>query len=191
MAQLIGVKTVEAGVIEYNGVVYDSTEDDAKVGDIVRHDISGYDWVPEGSFYIVEDNSGEVHFQDEEGDFLTVDADFTVFRRKVVTLTTAELIEAKRAELAELETKLAEETTVKVGDYARVTVRNAGDSFPVGTVVTVTGIDSVFNEDAYVVVPPLTPGDEDSVRAGQIVKLAPYEARAALIAQIDALFANP
>ncbi|MCD9024346.1 hypothetical protein [Cohnella silvisoli] len=190
MAQLNEVKTVGIDVIEYEGGRYVVTEDDAAVGDIVRHDVSGYDFLPKGSFYIVVDRSGDIQVVDEDGDHMNVDLDFTVFRREVVTLSTAQLIEAKRAELAELEAKLAEETTLKVGDYARVIEANPDDDeISVGDIVVIDELDTVHTDglpyrarrvgsyECWAWVPSAT-------------KLSPAEARTALIAQVDALFAN-
>jgi hypothetical protein len=190
MAQLVGVKTVSEGAIEYDGNRYVEAKVAADIGDIVRQDDrQAGPHHPFGAYFVITeiDSDEDRVYSDNDGDNAYVDLDFTVFRRAGIALTTAQLIEQKRVELAELEAKLADETTLKVGDYARVTVSGECDSFPEGYIVFVAEI----REGAPYPVKVASPFDADladGVRADQLAKLTPAEARAALIAQIDALF---
>jgi len=189
MARLSGV--YETGnVIEYNGVRYESTEDDPQVGDILRSG-THYSFMPKGAFYAVvaDSESDNIGILDEDETFLLADGDDIVFRRNV--LTTAQIIEQKRAavaslnaEIAELETEMAEESALKVGDYARFV---SGGDFSEGTIVVVDNTDGQ-RRYPYEVHAALCPELSEYVSANQLERLTPAEARAALIAQIDALF---
>jgi uncharacterized protein (UPF0179 family) len=82
MAKLNGV-TLVSERISYNGVEYVKSDEKAAVGDIVRHDDSGYSFLPKGTFYEVVkiDTDGEPQIIDEEGDDIDVDEDFTLYKR--------------------------------------------------------------------------------------------------------------
>jgi hypothetical protein len=82
MAKLNGVTTVSER-IQYNGAEYVKSDDAAVVGDIVRHDAEGYTSIPEGAYYEVlrANKAGEPKIIDEDGDEITVDSDFAVFKR--------------------------------------------------------------------------------------------------------------
>lgn len=199
MPQLNGVVTANSDVIVYGGVSYRrlTASSDALYGDIILSNTDGCGDVEEGAYYEINlTDSGIIGFRDDDGDDRAFDddegpfsysaspRDFTVFRREVVTLTTAQLIEQKRIELAELEARLAEESTLKVGNYARFL---SGNEYAVGTIVKVTGVDDHASYP-YDVQSVFAPDDENCVGPRQLERLTPAEARAALIAQVDALF---
>ncbi|UNL92790.1 hypothetical protein CPY53_04110 [Paenibacillus polymyxa] len=192
MAELSGVVRVgSAGtVICYEGKDYVKVDEWARRGDIVlvRGNIS--DYLRADEFYGVN--------ADEDGDEYVLDADedvfyfsernydgLTVFRGGVSTET---LLAAQREELAkiiatiaELEAKLADEKTLKVGDYARRLIT--------GQVVRVVVDDR--SELPYKTVPALD-SDESGFYGwntrSQLVKLTPAEAKAAILAQVEAQF---
>lgn len=186
MAQLTGVQTLGNSTIIYEGNTYTEAEAPAQVDDIVRSDY-GYSFMPKDTYYLV-DTIG--NYYDRDGDYYGnagEDGETTLFRRvadsSTTPLTTAQLIAQKRAELADLEAKLAEESRPKVGDYARTLVRSHNNHLPKGTIVKVTEDDQstlpfrvkAFNIDRT-----------DWVR--EIEVITPAEAKAVLIAQIEALF---
>lgn len=191
MAQLNGVKRPGNSAIIYEGNTYVEAEAPAQVGDIVRMNESGFSYIPRGAFYLMrKDYGGEVTFVDEDGDDIAADEDFTVFRRTdpvTTPLTTAQLIEQKRSELAELEAQLAEETASKrptIGEYALVVVD--GDDFPRGSVVIIAeedGSDVPFRAELVV-----DRNSDEWLYEESVVKLTPAEAKAALIAQVEAIF---
>lgn len=184
MAQLSGVKTVSETVIEYGGKRYERTEGPAQVGDILRMNIEEVRHFPQGSYYCVVTNGAAYgpHIVDEDGDRYRAalhHEDFTRFRP---IPTTAQLIEAKRAELAALEAQFAEEQP-KVGDYVRclcsgeillITAESKRDKF-----VPYWGIPAINREV----------GENGGwLAVDEVQRLTPVEARAALIAQVEALF---
>ncbi len=102
----------------------------------------------------------------------------------------AEQLDEARAKVAELERLIAEESRLKVGDYARITEESAplDGSVEVGDIVSVMDVEDC-DEDAY----PFwvqkvfgTEMDYDWVSTAE--RLTPEEARAAMIAKIDAIF---
>lgn len=194
MAQLNGIKIVSNGVIEYEGVRYEKTEGPAGVGDIAQHTVDSYSYLPQYAFYGVVEAQGEVSVIDEDGDVIDIeyDADFTVFRRAEEQPSTADLLAAKRAdldklraEITELEARLVEESTPKVGDYARLTKRSFNHGLDCGEIVRVIKIDG---SHIPFKVRSIVSRTEDW--AEKCEKLTPAEARAALIAQVEALFSG-
>ncbi|MGG4217558.1 hypothetical protein ABEW32_04910 [Paenibacillus jamilae] len=192
MAELSGVVRVgSAGtVICYEGKSYVKVDERARKGDIVlvSGDISSYLRIHE--FYGVNaDEDGDEYVLDADEDFFYFSernyAGLTVFRGGVSTET---LLAAQREELAkitatiaELETKLADEKTLKVGDYAC--------QVATGRVVRLTADDR--SSLPYRVVPALDSDDSDfgdRCTESQLVKLTPAEAKAAILAQVEAQF---
>ncbi|MBE3649169.1 hypothetical protein [Paenibacillus polymyxa] len=197
MAELSGVVRVgSAGtVICYEGEDYVKVEGRARRGDIVlvRGDISNY--LRADEFYGVN--------ADEDGDEYVLDVDedvfyfsernydgLTVFRGGVSTET---LLAAQREELAkiiatiaELETKLADEKTLKVGDYARVIDPGCEPALSVGDIVVISEIDPDDDELTLGVHPVLNPKITAWVRT--CGKITPAEAKAAILAQVEAQF---
>lgn len=187
MPQLNGVKTVSDTVIEYDGYRYEKTTAEMQEGDILRHDAYGYDFLPAGAFYLAFFERGSVRVSAEDDAHLDVqgDDDFSVFRR-VGTATTADALAAKRAELDRLQAEIAEleaELRPKEGDYARVVGGSYHGTLADGAVVFVDVTDG--SEVPYRVKPLLGGEGDWCVKAE---RLSPAEARAALIAQIDAIF---
>lgn len=193
MAQLTGVKNVGEGLIKYNGAIYAKTTEEEREGDIARCNL-GYRHLPFGSFYeVIRDSDDSIGIRDLDDDFAYVSNNsFTIFRRQE---SAADLLATKRsqlavltAEIAELETQLAEESRLKVGDYARVVEDE--ELFVVGDIVRVErlgddadsysiGAESLFSPESY-----------EWFKRSQLEKITPAEARASLIAKIDAHF-NP
>jgi hypothetical protein len=108
---------------------------------------------------------------------------------QLIGVTTADIITRKRKELAELEARHAEERLamyLKVGDYARILYGGNADNFEVGEVVKVTKVDV---EETYCYeVDGLLNMTDDSLKADQLERLTPAEAKAAILAQVEALF---
>ncbi|MEI2280715.1 hypothetical protein [Paenibacillus polysaccharolyticus] len=111
---------------------------------------------------------------------------------EVFVETTAEILTTKRtqlasltAEIAQLEAQLAEESRLKVGDYARVTDSSSVDEFALDDVVLISNVDHT----AY----PLrgecpVSGLHEWFNPASLTKITPAEARASLIAKVDAHF---
>lgn len=197
MAELSGVVRVgSAGtVICYEGKDYVKVDERARKGDIVLviGDISNYLRVHE--FYGVS--------ADEDGDEYVLDADedvfyfsernyggLVVFRGGVPTET---LLAAQREELAkvtaniaELEAKLADEKTLKVGDYVRVIDTGPAEKLSIGDIVVIREIDPDDDELSLRVCPVLNPYLTSWVRT--CGKITPAEAKAAILAQVEAQF---
>lgn len=193
MPQLNGIKTVSDTVIEYDGYHYKKTEETAQVGDIVRNDDGDYyevfaDSTGVNDRYAVNDVSiGEPG----PGDKYVLKR-YPVFRRTgpaSIATTLAEKraeLERLQAEIAELEAQEAEERRIKVGDFARVIYAEEFDNIPKDAIVKVTHIDeSIY---PYSVTMAHLPALSDELKEEQLERLTPAEARAALIAQIDAIF---
>ncbi|KAF6658896.1 hypothetical protein ACT3XG_14820 [Paenibacillus polymyxa] len=196
MAELSGVVRVGSAVtvICYEGKDYVKVEGRARKGDIVlvRGDIS--DYLRADEFYGVNaDEDGDEYVRDTDDDaFYFSERNYdglTVFRGGVPTEI---LLAAQREELAkvtatiaELEAKLADEKTLKVGDYAcRVAT---------GQIVKV-----VFDDQSslpFKTIPVLDSElDSDELdfywwnTESQLVKLTPAEAKAAILTQVEAQF---
>jgi hypothetical protein len=202
MAQLNGVNVVSGGVIEYEGVRYEKTADEAREGDIVRNMCDYTAYLTEGAYYrAFEDVDGDPCIADDDDDELLIDDDFVVFRRISTPQSIADLLAAKRTELdklnaeivaltdevASLEVVLETEKRPQVGDYA-ITL-TGDDDIDEGVVVTIIEVEPPSYGGAYPYkVRPIIGGGY--VWTGACEKLTPAEARAALIAQVEALFSG-
>jgi hypothetical protein len=190
MARLIGVKDRGEGFIEYNGEYYEAQHESvaASAGDIVRHD-HGYSYTPLGTYDILD---ADLEYEDTDGDYWKYDSDDDTLFRKVKL--PEELIALKRtqlailtAEIAQLEAQLAEESRLKVGDYARVTDITSVDDFDEGDIVLITRADD--SRDIYGLRgESVMSEDYEWFSPAALTKITPAEARASLIAKIDAHF---
>lgn len=200
MPQLKNVVKVGNEAIVYEGAAYMKTGADAEPGDIVRSECYDLEHYPLGAFYFVWGYDGHTCITDEDEDDygrVSGDPDFTVFRRVAEPganpLITIQLVEQKRAELAEFERALAEELANKrptVGSYALVT-DDVGDNFGIGAVVRVIHEDG--STLSFKTVPALLSDETDAYtwyEEHTIKRLTPTEAKAALLAQIEALFSG-
>lgn len=194
MAKLEGVlMTDQTGdvAIYYEGAEYRKTDGPAYYDDILRSDTNAYGFIPFGTFYkVVEDDRLELCIVDETGERLyDVDdeSDYTILRR-VSPQTPAEiraLIDAKEAEIAELETQLAEAERINVSDYVRLTGRSSNEDFDVGDIAQVISDDrSLLPFKLWSIVG----NNYDWVCADRVVKITPAEAKAALISQVEEAF---
>ncbi|MCG7383374.1 hypothetical protein [Paenibacillus sp. ACRRY] len=190
MAKLNGVLTVSEDVIEYGGARYEKETDfypQPKEGDIVRN-VENYTFLPEGAYYVL---NGSGRLCDEDGDYHDYDSDENVLFRKVVA--SSDTLAAKRtqlatltSEIAQLEAQLAEESRLTVGDYARVTDITSVDDFDEGDIVKIMRIK---NDTNYPLCGDSVLGDKGEWFAvASLTKITPTEARALLIAKIDAHF---
>jgi hypothetical protein len=112
MAKLENVKILdmvngEPTRVEYNGAVYEKTDEKAKTGDLVRViDASDIGYVEQGGFYeIYTDGWGDLVFVDDDGDEREYDLNdwsLETFRKVSETKASADLAER----LAELERRL-------------------------------------------------------------------------------------
>ncbi|MDH2332478.1 hypothetical protein [Paenibacillus polymyxa] len=204
MAHLNGIiREVEPRVIEYKGVRFINVKDTAKVGDIVVCSSDDYWDIDKGDCFLIDslyggdasftDNAGDVRIINEGGNSTDAagvcgvyERDFNVY--EPCEASTEALLAVQREELvkitaniAELEAKLADEKTLKVGDYARRLIT--------GQVVRVVVDDR--SELPLKTVPALGSDESDfygwSTRS-QLVKLTPAEAKAAILAQVEAQF---
>lgn len=189
MARLIGVKDIGEGFIEYNGEYYEAQHESvaATAGDIVRHD-HGYSYLPVGTYDVLDH---DLEYADVDGDYWKYDSDDDTLFRKVPSLS--ESLATKRtqlatltAEIAQLETQLAEESRLKVGDYARVIEDE--ESFVVGDIVRVERLDDDADSYSIGAETLFSPESYEWFKRSQLEKITPTEARASLIAKIDAHF---
>ncbi|CAM2953242.1 hypothetical protein PASE110613_09260 [Paenibacillus sediminis] len=100
------------------------------------------------------------------------------------------LLATKRAQLAQLTAEIAQieaELTIKPGDWVRVIYRSHHDAFSDGDIVRVVLTDTT--NIPYNVV-SFDGKMSDWTTADSVVKITPTEAKAALLAEIEALF-NP
>lgn len=203
MAQLAGVKTISDREIEYEGVRYIKTDGAAQLGDIVRSETHSREDVDCGSFFLVDIfRNGRVGFTDDGDDTRGINAEvygefdyeillseLTTFRRVESTPQSSSeiraLIEQKRAEIAKLEAQIA----INVDDYVRVTGRTYDGVFNAGDVAQVTHYDGLDYDHPYLL-RAILENSSDWANADAIVKITPAEAKAALIAQIEELFAE-
>lgn len=193
MARLIGVKNRGEGFIEYNGEYYEAQHVDAQAiaGDIVRHD-HGFSYIPAGTYDILDH---DLEYADGDGDYWSYDNDNDTLFRKVPSIS--ESLATKRtqlatltAEIAELEAQLTEESRLRVGDYARVIDGPEGGRFEEGSIMLVTEVakaqSAIYPIGA--VSPLLGYVAFEAFKPEDLVKITPEEARASLIAKIDAHF---
>jgi len=194
MTQLIGIKTVSDTVLEYDGYRYEKTEETAQVGDIVRNDDGDYYDVFADSTGINDDDAvNDVSLGEPGPGEKFVLKHYPVFRRtgpaSIATSLAEKRAELERlqAEIAELEAQEAEERRIKVGDFARVIYAEEFDNIPKDAIVKITEID-LGDSYPYAVTMAGIPALDDHLKETQLERLTPAEARAALIAQIDAMF---
>lgn len=192
MAQLNGVVRVGSGgnVIEYNGKSYVRVSGNLQAGDIVLVTEYIREYIQTNGFYMIYIDYEGVFLMDEDGDefLLTGVCDLRSVDVYRAELSTEALLAAKREELvkitatiAELEAKLADEKTLKVGDYARHLIT--------GQVVRVVVDDQ--STLPLKTVPALDTDESDFYVwniGPQLVKLTPTEAKAAILAQVEAQF---
>lgn len=203
MAKLTGV-TISEGVVTYEGARYEKTGGSKpQVGDILRSG-TNYPFMPEGAYYavvavtggagIIGEDRVPILFEsvyEHDGDALFRRVESSTFRQLDTTsLSTAALIELKRCELAALEAQLAEESMLKVGDYARVTGGSLDRDVHAGDIVIITEIDDddmhPYMAKRVAINGQAVSSNYDWVTSAE--RLTPAEARAALIAQVNALF---
>lgn len=195
MPQLNGVKPVSDSVIEYDGYRYEKTEETAQVGDIVLNDYGNYYEVFADSTGINDEDHAvpEVSIGDPVSKEKYVYKSYPVFRRTGPATITTILAEKRaeldrlQAEIAELEAQEAEERKLKIGEYAQVTYLEEFDDILEGTIVRITEIDSRRNY-SYAAEIVGQPSSVYWYKERQLKRLTPAEARAAIIAQIDAMF---
>ncbi|MMZ45498.1 hypothetical protein D1872_70960 [compost metagenome] len=197
MAQLNGVVRVGSGgnVIEYNGKSYVRVSGNLQAGDIVLVTEYIREYIQTNGFYMIYIDYEGVFLMDEDGDefLLTGVCDLRSVDVYRAELSTEALLAAKREELvkitaavAELEAKLADEKTLKVGDYARVIDPGCEPALSVGDIVVISEIDPDDDELTLGVHPVLNPKITAWVRT--CGKITPSEAKAVLLAQVEAQF---
>ncbi|WP_427050404.1 hypothetical protein [Paenibacillus sp. TC-CSREp1] len=131
------------------------------------------------TFYIRDDVHDEHAFsKQDENRLFTLDTEVSLEykRTQLATLT---------SEIAQLEAQLAEESRLKVGDYARVTDTTSVDNFTLDDIVRITRY-----EDATYPLRGVSPISDvvEWFAPASLTKITPDEARASLIAKIDAHF---
>ncbi|WP_149093393.1 hypothetical protein [Paenibacillus terrae] len=198
MAQLSGVVRVGSGgdVIEHGGKIYAKVSGEPQTGDIVLVTKHIRSYIQTDGFYAVGiDHEGDAFLtgEDEKEYYLVSDSvlrHVDVYRAELSTET---LIATKREELAkitatiaELEAKLADEKTLKAGDYARVVDTGRSEKLAVGDIVVIYEIDPDDDELSLRVCPVLNPNHAAWVRT--CGKITPAEAKAAILAQVETQF---
>ncbi|WP_068616536.1 hypothetical protein [Paenibacillus tuaregi] len=149
-----------------------------KNGDIVTLLTRGTHENPSwGTLWIVETAEGE-RFIINEGGLRILPSTSEIIAQKRTELA------ALTAEITALETQLAEEQALKVGDWARVVSRTYNEEFHHGDIVRVITVDS--SDIPYQV--ESAGGMTDWACSTSLEKITPADARAALIASIDELF---
>jgi len=162
MAKLENVKILdmvngEPTRVEYNGAIYEKTEDDAEAGDLVRViDADVIEDVTQGGFYetYIDDDIDGPAFVDDDDDVRSYEANdhaLETFRK-----VSADLVER----LAELERRLEalEERTgakegerqarrLTVGDYARVVANDTMHSANIGDIVKI--VEDDYDDHPY------------------------------------------
>ncbi|AHM66889.1 hypothetical protein PPSQR21_032500 [Paenibacillus polymyxa SQR-21] len=207
MAALIGViRGEEPGVIEYEGVRFSNTKKPAQIGDIVVCSSDIYWDIDRGDCFLIDCLlEGAASFKDNAGDVRAISGsdinaagvygvytrDFNVY--EPCEASTEALLAAQREELvkitaniAELEAKLADEKTLKIGDYARVIDAGCEPALNTGDIVVISEIDPDDDELTLGVHPVLNPKLVGWVRT--CGKITPVEAKAAILAQVEAQF---
>ncbi|WP_418041101.1 hypothetical protein [Paenibacillus xylanilyticus] len=151
--------------------------------------------VTAGKLYgVITESIGAYEIKDDANDSHTFYKTGEGDRFEIYEETTADILASKRtqlaaltAEITQLEAQLAEESRLKVGDYARVTDTSSVDEFTIDDVVRI----SKYNGTAF----PLrgecpVSGMSEWFSPAALTKITPAEAHASLIAKIDAHF-NP
>lgn len=197
MAKLTGVKALSDREIEYGGERYVKTEGPAQFGDIITPRIEFYSDVKTGAYYCLEvKRDQELWFVDDSDDlrgfgpthkipYAVSTHHFNIFRRvenaPQSPVEIRALIEQKRAELADLEALIAP----SVGDYVRVI--GGYDEFKHGEIAKVSRVDKSDDSLPYEI-DGIFSDKSEWVSADAVEKITPAEAKAALIAQVEALF---
>jgi hypothetical protein len=144
------------------------------------------------SYEIIAETADSYKIRDDAKDTHTFHKSHEGYLFDVFSETTATILATKRtqlatltAEIAQLEAQLAEEARLRVGDYARVTDTSSVDEFALDDVVHITDKDSsaypLYGES------PIN-GTGEWLAEEALTKITPAEARASLIAKIDAHF---
>jgi hypothetical protein len=189
MAKLESVKILdmingEPTRVEYNGTVYEKTEDGAKAGDLVRVvDKDGIGYVTQGGFYeIYIDDDDDLVFGDDDGDervYCLNDDALETFRKVNETKANADLVERlaeleRRLEVLEERTATKDESAPKfeVGDYAKVIEPGYCGDIKVGSIVRIT---KPKDDDGHYRVELLDGSDYDYFADGQLEKVTEEE----------------
>lgn len=166
MAKLNGV-VLTAAAIEYNGVKYEEVDKTPKVGDILRVDESGDDWVTEGAYYEVDhvDNSDDPQIIDNDGDiFDGADIEYTLFR-KVSEPQTQPYREVNRAAKVSERIKIVEPYLsagrYKKGDELIVHSVDADGSGDVR--IMINGERTLIARKEYIVLEPIAEQSDDII----------------------------
>lgn len=209
MAKLIGVKTLSDREIEFEGVRYVVTEGPAQLRDIAQS-TEGYTDICQGGYYLVSSEGHGVTALTDDGEdareiiyrrgdsprilaYGVYAESFKFFRRADASQTPEAiraLIDAKKAEIAELEAQLAEAVRINIGEYVRVTGRGMDEEFAIGDIAEVSSFDEDDDDHPYMITDVLHAWRNEWVSADSIVKITPAEAKAALIAQVEEAFTS-
>lgn len=191
MAKLEGVIYPDCGgFIVYGRETYKQVSDVPKPGDIV-YDGKEY-------FAVVRDTTGQTWEDSYDGISVMREFGEAYVRKTFVAFRknghAADILASKHtqlatltAEIAQLEAQLAEESRLKVGDYARVTDITSVDNFDEGDIVFIARFDD--SRVTYVLrgERPMSE-DYEWFSPAALTKITPAEARTSLIAKIDAHF---
>lgn len=133
------------------------------------------------AYYVLDDVNDERECLKLNDGFTYVTSNADILATKHTQLATL------TAEIAQLEAQLAEESRLKVGDYARVTDMAFVDNFDEGDIVFIEHFDD--SRDIYVFRgESILTDDYEWFAPASLTKITPEEARASLIAKIDAHF---
>lgn len=195
MAKLVGVIYLDSGeAVKWGGAVYGRVAAVPEPGDIAFDGADYFEVIPDRSGVREDDAYDRVSIIREYGEAF-VRKSFVIFRK--CADNTAEYLAAKRtqlatltAEIAQLEAQLAEESRLKVGDYARVVDGPDGGRFEENEIVMVSEIARAASAiyPIGVISPVLGYTVFEAFKPEHLTKITPAEARASLIAKIDAHF---
>lgn len=135
--------------------------------------------------YYIHDDAGD------ERECIKVNEDLTYVAGTMDILATKRTqLATLTAEIAQLEARTAEESRLKVGDYARVVDGPDGGRFEENEIVMVSEIARAQSAIYPIGVfsPVLGYAVFEAFKPEHLVKITPEEARASLIAKIDAHF---
>lgn len=129
-------------IIEHNGKKYRKVEREVREGDeYIVATTDRYSDTTSGKIYAIKeiDSDGDAVYVDNAGDEAFIrEGQYAVLEE--ITLSIDEEIEDTRKKLAELEREKAEESRLKVGEYA-VFVRHGFGEFIIGDIVEITTYD--------------------------------------------------
>ena len=193
MAKLDGVKYVDIGVIEYEGDTYRKTDESPMPGDIACDDREYFLIIPDTTGTRRSDAYDEVSIE-RTGYEAFVTKRMGVYRKSARTI---DVLAARRtqlaaltAEITQLEAQLVEESHLKIGDYARVTDTSLVDDFNFGDIVLISRINHSSSTRYPLRGNCVVSESSEWFSRSSLTKITPAEARASLIAKIDAHF-NP